>query len=78
MLFRSNSDLGFKPVTFSDLTNDDTFWKGCKTCVNYDVLTRTDRKMCLCTGLLYDPNDPENKANNERLKKLFMQSNHQN
>ncbi|NCA79678.1 MAG: GNAT family N-acetyltransferase [Sphingobacteriia bacterium] len=77
-VMKMNSDLGFKPVTFSDLTNDDTFWKGCKTCVNYDVLTRTDRKMCLCTGLLYDPNDPENKANNERLKKLFMQSNHQN
>jgi hypothetical protein len=50
-----NYELGYKPVTFSELTDDPEFWKGCQTCKNYDVLTRTERKMCLCTGMLYDP-----------------------
>lgn len=51
-----NSDLGYEPVTFSELPADDAFWKGCSSCVNYDVLTRTNRKNCLCTGMMYDPN----------------------
>ena len=51
-----NSDLGYKPVTFSELTKDKSFWKGCQTCKNYDVLQRTEQSMCLCTGMLYDPN----------------------
>ncbi len=54
-VMKLNSDLGYKPVTFSELTTDQTFWNGCKTCVNYDVLQRTNQKMCLCTGMLYDP-----------------------
>ncbi|GAA4268459.1 GNAT family N-acetyltransferase [Hyunsoonleella aestuarii] len=54
-VMKMNSDLGYKPVTFSELTDDQTFWDGCQTCKNYDVLTRTNRKMCLCTGMLYDP-----------------------
>lgn len=53
-VMKMNSDLGYKPVTFSELTDDQTFWDGCQTCQNYDVLTRTNRKMCLCTGMLYD------------------------
>ena len=53
-VMKLNSDLGYKPVTFSELTDDQTFWDGCQTCKNYDVLTRTHRKMCLCTGMLYD------------------------
>ena len=51
-VLKINSDLGYKPVTFSDLTQDDAFWKGCKTCPNYDILQRTNRKLCLCTGML--------------------------
>ena len=51
-----NTELGYKPVPFSELTDDPTFWDGCQTCKNYDVLTRTNRKMCLCTGMLYDGN----------------------
>jgi len=47
--------LGYQPVTFSELTTDEAFWNGCQTCKNFDVLTRTNRKMCLCTGMLYDP-----------------------
>ena len=54
-VMKMNSDLGYKPVPFSELTDDQTFWDGCQTCQNYDVLTRTNRKMCLCTGMLYDP-----------------------
>ena len=56
-----NSDLGYKPVTFSELTTDESFWKGCQTCKNYDVLQRTEQKMCLCTGMLFDPKTKENK-----------------
>jgi hypothetical protein len=56
-----NTDLGYKPVPFSELTDDPTFWDGCQTCRNYDVLTRTNRKMCLCTGMLYDPKEKEHK-----------------
>lgn len=54
-VMKMNTQLGYKPVPFSELTDDPTFWDGCQTCKNYDVLTRTDRKMCLCTGMLYDP-----------------------
>lgn len=53
-VMKINYDLGYKPVTFSELTTDPEFWKGCQTCTNYDVLQRTNQKMCLCTGMLYD------------------------
>jgi N-acetylglutamate synthase-like GNAT family acetyltransferase len=53
-VMKINYELGYKPVTFSELTDDPEFWKGCQTCQNYDVLQRTDKKMCLCTGMLYD------------------------
>ncbi len=59
-VMKINSDLGYKPVTFSELTTDEEFWNGCRSCPNFDILTRTDRKMCLCTGMLCDPNaEPE-------------------
>ncbi|APU66895.1 MAG: GNAT family N-acetyltransferase [Christiangramia sp.] len=54
-VMKINYELGYQPVTFSELTDDEAFWKGCQTCKNYDILTRTERKMCLCTGMLYDP-----------------------
>jgi len=54
-VMKINSDLGYKPVTFSELTDDDEFWKGCQSCVNYDILVRTNRKHCLCTGMLFTP-----------------------
>ncbi|WP_396633221.1 GNAT family N-acetyltransferase [Maribacter sp. R86514] len=53
-VMKINNDLGYKPVTFSELTDDPEFWKGCQTCKNFDILTRTEQKMCLCTGMLYD------------------------
>lgn len=49
-----NFKLGYKPVTFSELTTDPEFWKGCQGCVNYDILQRTNQKMCLCTGMVLD------------------------
>jgi len=54
-VMKINSELGYKPVTFSELTDDDQFWKGCQSCINYDILMRTNRKHCLCTGMLFDP-----------------------
>lgn len=65
-VMKLNSNLGYKPVTFSELTTDETFWKGCQTCKNYDVLQRTQQTMCLCTGMLYDPN--ELKSNPKEIK----------
>ena len=56
-VMKINSDLGYKPVTFSELTTDEEFWKGCQSCPNYDILSRTKRKMCLCTGMLAGPNE---------------------
>ena len=52
-----NTQLGYKPVTFADLTDDEPFWRGCEGCNNIDVLKRTDRKYCICTGMLYDPEE---------------------
>jgi hypothetical protein len=52
-----NSDLGYEPVTYSELTDDEEFWAGCKSCVNYDILMSKERKNCLCTAMLYDPAD---------------------
>jgi GNAT superfamily N-acetyltransferase len=54
-VMRINFELGYQPVAFSELTDDPEFWRGCQTCKNYDVLTRTERSMCLCTGMLYNP-----------------------
>ena len=52
-----NTQLGYKPVTFADLTDDEAFSKGCEGCINVDVLHRTNRKYCICTGMLYDPEE---------------------
>lgn len=52
-----NTQLGYKPVTFDDLTDDESFWRGCDGCVNVDILRRTNRKYCICTGMLYDPEE---------------------
>ncbi|GAC1379307.1 MAG: GNAT family N-acetyltransferase [Ginsengibacter sp.] len=56
-VMKINSDLGYEPVTYSELTNDDAFWAGCQSCVNYDILMSKDRKNCMCTAMLYDPKD---------------------
>ncbi|MBR6648667.1 MAG: GNAT family N-acetyltransferase [Bacteroidaceae bacterium] len=54
-VMKINTELGYVPVPFSELTDDEAFWKGCQGCVNHDVLMRTDRRYCICTAMLYDP-----------------------
>lgn len=54
-VMKINTELGYVPVPFSELTDDDAFWKGCEGCVNHDVLQRTERRYCICTAMLYDP-----------------------
>ncbi len=56
-VMKINSDLGYEPVTYSELTQDETFWAGCKSCVNYETLMSKERKNCFCTAMLYDPAD---------------------
>lgn len=56
-VMKINSELGYRPVTFSELTQEETFWAGCQSCVNYDILCRTNFKRCLCTGMLYVPEE---------------------
>ncbi|MBR5300205.1 MAG: GNAT family N-acetyltransferase [Bacteroidales bacterium] len=54
-VMKMNYELGFRPVTFAALTDDPEFWKGCQGCRNYGILESNEHRMCLCTGLLYDP-----------------------
>lgn len=74
-VMKINSDLGYEPVTYSELTDDDKFWEGCKSCVNYDILMSKGRKNCMCTAMLFDPKDhikPEETAKDFKKKsKLY-------
>ncbi|TCD23449.1 N-acetyltransferase [Pedobacter psychrodurus] len=54
-IMRMNAKLGFLPVSFAEITHDEHFWEGCKSCVNYDILTRKKKCNCLCTAMLFDP-----------------------
>lgn len=56
-VMKINSELGYKPVPFSELTTDPSFWNGCQTCTNFEILKSKEHKMCLCTGMLYDPKE---------------------
>lgn len=56
-VMKINSELGYEPVTYSELTQDEKFWAGCKSCVNYEILMSKERKNCMCTAMLYDPKD---------------------
>ena len=74
-VMRINTSLGYVPVTFAKLTDDEEFWSGCKSCVNYDILLRTNMTKCLCTGMIYDPEIQEKKEKATRgrsgIGKLF-------
>lgn len=89
-VMKINSALGYRPVTFSELTNDSTFWDGCKGCKNHDILIRNEHVMCLCTGMMFEPSNetPKNnklkrwdkflnflKARAKRLKKYNLDNN---
>ena len=81
-VMKINSDLGYKPVIYSELTQDDEFWSGCKSCVNYEILMKKERKNCLCTAMLFVPennkvngvetNQPENQYQNEQESNLSV------
>ena len=58
-VMKMNTHLGYLPVTFAELTDDEAFWRGCEGCVNVDVLKRTGRRYCICTGMLYDPGEAD-------------------
>jgi hypothetical protein len=78
-VMKINSELGYEPVTYSELTQDEAFWSGCKSCVNFDILMSRERKNCMCTAMLYDPKDdyePEEtkqffEENSKGLERLF-------
>jgi len=64
-VMKINYELGYRPVSFAELTDDQDFWAGCKSCVNYDILQRTDHKFCLCTAMLFDPQEKQQKETEE-------------
>ncbi|MCH2223338.1 MAG: GNAT family N-acetyltransferase [Crocinitomicaceae bacterium] len=75
-VMKINSSLGYQPVTFSELTQDEKFWKGCKSCPNYDILERTKRTMCICTGMVCDLskiNQTNKKSTWEGFRKFLKQ-----
>jgi len=78
-VMKINFEMGYEPVTYSELTQDEAFWAGCKSCVNYDILMSKDRQNCMCTAMLYDPQDhytPQETADNfkqhSKLYERFM------
>ncbi len=82
-VMKINSDLGYEPVTYAELTQDEEFWKGCQSCVNYDILTMKQRKNCMCTAMLWDPVEKEKELREriemkakakERLKQITKKS----
>ncbi len=68
-VMKINSDLGYEPVTYSELTTDEEFWKGCKSCVNYEILMSKERKNCMCTAMLFDPEEAAKKIEEARVRK---------
>lgn len=70
-VMKINSELGYKPVTFSELTKDETFWDGCRTCPNYDILLRTEKALCLCTGMICDLSSAAKNGNMAANKKAW-------
>lgn len=69
-VMRINTELGYVPVTFAKLTDDEQFWEGCKSCVNYDILLRTNMTKCLCTAMVYDPETVAKKDAGKQSKKV--------
>jgi len=64
-VMKINYMLGYRPVTFDQLTDDEDFWAGCQSCVNFDILQRTNYRHCLCTAMLYDPAEKKERKKKE-------------
>ena len=75
-VMKINSGLGYRPVTFSELTDDDEFWKGCQTCPYYDILVRTKRDDCLCTAMIMDPAEKQKMNGKEKTSRIKVKINH--
>jgi hypothetical protein len=73
-VMKINSELGYEPVTYSELTQDDQFWKGCQSCVNFEILTSKDRKNCMCTAMLFDPSDAKHDKSKETPAEEFKKN----
>ncbi len=69
-VMKINSQLGYRPVPFAELTDDDAFWEGCKNCINYSILEMKERKNCLCTAMLFDP-DTDHVQTSMPVRELF-------
>ena len=72
-IMKMNTQLGFEPVTFHDITHDDLFWEGCKGCVNYDILEGKKKCNCLCTAMLFDPEKNKEQSHAVEKSKYFPQ-----
>ncbi len=76
-VMKINSDLGYYPVTYNQLTTDELFWRGCQSCVNYEILQSKNRSNCICTAMLYDPGAKKQKRWNfikkSRIYARFME-----
>ncbi len=75
-VMKINSELGYHPVTYNQLTTDDVFWNGCQSCVNYEILLSKKRQNCMCTAMMFDPNAKKEKRWNfikkSRIYERFM------
>ena len=72
-VMKINSELGYYPVSYSDLTDDEEFWKGCQSCVNFEILKSKNRQNCLCTAMLYVPKEQPQKTE-VKLRKDFKKN----
>lgn len=70
-VMKMNTELGYVPVTFAELTDDEAFWRGCDGCINRDILERTGRRYCICTAMLYDPQDPHRAKREQEEKRNY-------
>ncbi len=71
-VMKINSDIGYRPVPFSELTDDKSFWKGCESCVNFNILQTKNYKQCLCTAMIFDPSKDKSKYENTSAPKVVL------
>lgn len=72
-VMKINSELGYEPVPYSELTDDEEFWKGCQSCINFQILQSKERNNCLCTAMLYDPIEVEKAEQRRKAKEANAQ-----
>ena len=71
-VMKINSDLGYKPITYSEITKDENFWSGCKSCDNYEILLAKEKKNCLCTAMMYDGKEKSNKRTEDEKSNISI------